>query len=744
MKRVVAALTVAALGGAAAVPLLPRDAGASSAVCSQPSISEMDVGGTPQQHGAVGAGVTLKGSGLNSIGCTTSVTINGGSVSNLQVSASQLNFTVSQALSGVVQVKLTDSSNNSNVDNNQLIYITDPTGSTLSTVSPVTGATDQLVGNNFNFNLGSGQEQYSATYQWGSNGSGGNCPGLPGPPSLADPQHINVPMPTQYCDGRVTVTLSAPCSNTGAACSGSTATRMSFALAATFDIAAHVTGLSGSGVAGSTESVNGSGFGSSMGSVSVNGVGTSVTSWKDTAVSFTVPAAATSGTVRVTRPYDGNQFSAGNLSVTATVSGLSQGKAAVGDTLSVNGAGFGTQQGTVSVNSTSASISSWSPTSIAFSVPDGATTGPVVVTTNGTNSPASTPTLTVVPKVTGITPAHAQAGSLIEVDGTTFGTQQGTVQVGGEAGQVTLWGDKQVLVSLPGDLRTGATTVTVSPPGTDSASAPFSIDAPPPPTASPTNPSSSSSSSGSSSSANSSASATPGIIQPNPAGPVIAHGPVAFVRPTPPPGPVSLRLDSAANQTDPGGSVKFTVTLIAFGKPVVGAPVDLLLVIEPGSDATIDPMHAVTDASGKVTGTIRLSKTAGDHIVLARSGIYSDEIRVVGRSATNAVATANQSGGGANPAATPPFLAVRSPVLWALISCLLLFGLGFGLNLMTSPAVAGAGSGGAAAAEDDRRRDLVGSMLAGMSVAREAIGAVAGLIAAAGAHAVGALRRGRS
>jgi hypothetical protein len=237
--------------------------------------------------------------------------------------------------------------------------------------------------------------------------------------------------------------------------------------------------------------------------------------------------------------------------------------------------------------------------------------------------------------------------------------------------------------------------------------------------------------------ANPGAKPTPGLILPDPGGPVIAHGPVQFVKPTPPPGPVSLRLDAGANQADPGNDVTFTVTLMAFGKAVVGAPVDLVLVIEPGRDASLDPTHAVTDDQGQVKGTIHLSKTPGDHIVLARSGIYSDEVRVVGRGATTA-ATAGRGVGTASTSSLPPFVSVRSPVLWALLACLLLFGAGFALNLVTAPTPAADGwSTVGANARRDAGYALRQTALGIGSAARYGVA----LIAVLSAHTFGALRR---
>lgn len=761
MKRLVASgVAVAGLAAAVVAPLAPRVVSAS--LCPQPSISEVDVQApgsgqsVPQQHGPVNSAVTLKGSNFTAFGCSPSVAIGNLGISNPSVTNSVITFTLSQVADGRITVTLTDSANSSISDPNGLIYITDPTGGALTNQSPTTSQGGvQMQGSHYNFGLQAGWEQFTATYAWTAGSSTGqSCPGSPSSASavsLADDSHLNVAIPSQYCEGAVTVTWSAPLSANNP--SGS---RMSATLpAANFDVAPRTSGIGGSSTAGGTATVSGSGFGGSRGSVTVNGTSAYVTSWNDTSVGFVVPSSASSGPVQLTRPLDGVTFSPGSLTVGATISGgPSPAKAAVGDTVTLSGAGFGqkSQQSAVTVNSTAATITSWSPTQITFTVPSGATTGPVAVSPNNGNSAPGTVNLQVIPRITGITPTHAAPGDVIEVDGTTFGTSQGTATIGGQPATVTLWGDTAVILQVP-NLSPGSSTVTVSPPSNDSATAPFTVDAPPPPptptpgTSSSSSGNQSSSQSGSQSSSStsksaSSASSTTSFIPPNPSGPVIAHGPVPFVHRTPPPGPVSLRFDSAANQADPGTTVAFTVTLRAFGKPIVGAPVDLLLVIVPGADATITPSHAVTDANGQVSGTIHLSKTAGDHIILARSGIYSDEIRVVGRGATVAVAT-GRTGTAAGPDTTPPLLAVRSPVLWALVTCLLLFGVGFGLNLVTSPAFAGAGAGAGVSGASVGARGFGGTLLGGVVMAGEAVRFVAGLGAVLVAHTVGTVRGAR-
>jgi hypothetical protein len=726
------------------VPLLPR--AVSAAFCNSPSVQSLS-----QQHGAAGATVTINGSGFSPGVCTLLVSVGAQSVPNPTTDGSHISFTAGAGWNGPVSVSLRDANGQSNTDNH-LIYVTDPTASGLDNSTPTVGATVHLQGGGFTFGnvMQPGWEQTSAVYRWTTGGSG-NC--ASGGAPVSDDSHITLQMPSQYCDGAVDVTISVPSDTTKTTAGDSS--RITFKLSAPFDIAPSVSGMSrSSAVPGQTVTISGSGFGNQGGSATLNGVN-APSSWTETSVVVTVPSTATSGALTLTRGADAKQFSPStSFGVNGSISGLSPGNAAaVGDTITVNGAGFGTQTGGVTIAGTAISPQQWSPSTIVFAVPDGLPPGgtTLAITTSGTNAPPAQ-SFTVLPRITGTTPAHAPAGSLIEIDGTTFGTQQGSVKVGGQDGTVTLWGDKSVLVSLPAGAAPGPATITLTPPGTSAtATAPFTVDDPPPPTSKPGGSSGGSSGGGSSSGSGGSAHNTPvpgtpgavvapnGLILPSDSGPIIAHGPVQFVKPSPPPGPVSLKLDAAANQGDPGADVPFTVTLIAFGKPVVGAPVDLLLVIEPGSDAKLNPAHAVTDAAGRVTGTIHLSGTAGDHIVLARSGIYSDEVRVVGRSATAAVASGRGGASADGGSPLPSLVSVRSPVLWALIACVLLFGAGFGLNLVTAPSVAGRPGAATATARSDRdRRAAVRDITAAAgSLARFG----AGMVAVVGSLALGALRR---
>jgi hypothetical protein len=75
---------------------------------------------------------------------------------------------------------------------------------------------------------------------------------------------------------------------------------------------------------------------------------------------------------------------------------VSPASGAVGTAVTIAGANFGSSQGssTVKFNGTTAAPTSWSATSIAVTVPAGATTGPVVVTVGGQASSGVTFTVT--------------------------------------------------------------------------------------------------------------------------------------------------------------------------------------------------------------------------------------------------------------------------------------------------------------------------------------------------------------
>src|SRR6202034_1860520 len=100
---------------------------------------------------------------------------------------------------------------------------------------------------------------------------------------------------------------------------------------------------------------------------------------------------------------------------------LSPTSGAVGAAVTVTGTNFGSTQGssTVQFNGTTATITSWSATSIKTTVPTGATTGNVVVHASGVNSNGSS--FTVYPSISSLSPTSAAIGASVTITGLNFG-----------------------------------------------------------------------------------------------------------------------------------------------------------------------------------------------------------------------------------------------------------------------------------------------------------------------------------
>ena len=147
-----------------------------------------------------------------------------------------------------------------------------------------------------------------------------------------------------------------------------------------------------SGLVDASVTIEGSNFGSQTGTVTFNGTTASTTSWASDEIQTKVPSGATTGAVVVRT--SGGQSSAG-VSFTVTlpapvISRLDPNSGLVDASVTIEGSNFGDRTGSVTFNGTTASTTSWDSDEIQTSVPDGATSGPVVVTTSaGHRAPGS-------------------------------------------------------------------------------------------------------------------------------------------------------------------------------------------------------------------------------------------------------------------------------------------------------------------------------------------------------------------
>jgi len=219
-----------------------------------------------------------------------------------------------------------------------------------------------------------------------------------------------------------------------------------------------------SGSAGTLVTITGHNFGTT-GTVTFNGTTANPISWTSTSITVPVPASASSGNVVVT--ISGLASNGVNFTFipSPSITSLSSTSAPVGASVTITGANFGSTQGTNSVtfNGTAATVTSWSATSIAVTVPPGATTGSVVVNASGVSSNGIAFTVLPTPSITSVSPTSGVVGTSVMILGTNLGSAQGTsaVSFNGTTATATSWSSSSITVAVPSGATTGSVTVTV-------------------------------------------------------------------------------------------------------------------------------------------------------------------------------------------------------------------------------------------------------------------------------------------
>lgn len=421
----------------------------------------------------------------------------------------------------------------------------------------------------------------------------------------------------------------------------------------------------------------------------------------NTAISVSAPGHYCDGPVllAITAPSDLNspntsplqlyKDTPGSIDVAASNVQLSSPTATAGGSVTVSGSGFGTN-GTANIGSAPAP-STWSDTSVSVSVPDTAVSNSVSLTRiDGAVIDAGA--LSVVARVDSVSPSSASPGSTVTISGGGFGVHAGTVALGSANMPVSSWSPTSISATVPSGAQTGAMTITpvdTSPPaGQPSLTVEQSIQI-----GSSGGPGSGGAA-GTGGNAHGAASSTPltpqqvqqvtsALSAPPPAlPPPVVGGPIPSLPPShPTSGPVSISLHTQSGTAAPGKTVPFTVTLRAYGKPVGNAAVQMVIAYKPGPDGSVTPTSGVTDANGQLRGVMHLSKTPGEMIVLARAGVVSDEVRVLGSTATAAKV------GGASGAGSTVLHALPIAVI---VLAALLLATGIGLRVALAM---GSGSG---------------------------------------------------
>jgi YD repeat-containing protein len=375
------------------------------------------------------------------ISCTTTANITMAATDRFYLwTGVNLTATSSTAFSGELDIEGTL---NGNFDS-QITLPTATGAPSVSSLTPNTGATGSAIviaGANFRSSQGSSTVTFN---------------GVTATASSWSTSSITATVPGTATTGTVVVTVG-----------GQASTGVAF----TVTSAPSITSLTpNTGAVGSSITIAGGNFGGSQGNggVKFNGTAATITSWSASSIVATVPAGATTGNVIVTAA--GGVASAGkSFTVTAapSITSLTPNTGPVGSSITIAGSNFGGSQGNGSVkfNGTTATITSWSASSIVAVVPAGATTGNVVVTAaGGVAASGVTFTVTPAPSISSLTPSSGAIGSSVTIAGTNFGPSQGngSVKFNGKTATITSWSATSIVATVATGTTTGNVVVTAA------------------------------------------------------------------------------------------------------------------------------------------------------------------------------------------------------------------------------------------------------------------------------------------
>ncbi|MBL0211438.1 MAG: IPT/TIG domain-containing protein [Holophagaceae bacterium] len=215
--------------------------------------------------------------------------------------------------------------------------------------------------------------------------------------------------------------------------------------------------------------------------VKFNGITATVSSNTSTQVVAAVPGGATSGFISVTTA-GGTATSIATFTVlppSPGITGFSPTSGLVGAAVSITGTHL-TGATAVSFNGTNApSFTVGSSTQITATVPLGATSGPIAVTTPGGTATSSTSFIVAVPAptITGFNPTSGVVGTSVAVSGTNF-SGASAVTFNGIAASFTIEDSTQLTATVPAT-ASGPITVT-TPGGTATSASSFTVTVPAP------------------------------------------------------------------------------------------------------------------------------------------------------------------------------------------------------------------------------------------------------------------------
>lgn len=214
-----------------------------------------------------------------------------------------------------------------------------------------------------------------------------------------------------------------------------------------------------SGTAGTVVTIRGNYF-SGATNVSFGGVAGTLGSVSDTLLTATVPTGAISGPISITTPGGTSSSSTSFIIVGAPmISSFAPASGPVGATVVILGSALAGAT-SVTLNGTAATIAANTDTSITVTIPEGATSGTIAVTTaGGTAVSSSAFTVIPAPTITAVSPLLGTPGTTVTITGTALGNAT-VVSFNGVAAVVSSDSSTRIVAIVPANASSGVIAVT--------------------------------------------------------------------------------------------------------------------------------------------------------------------------------------------------------------------------------------------------------------------------------------------
>lgn len=229
------------------------------------------------------------------------------------------------------------------------------------------------------------------------------------------------------------------------------------------------------GAPGTTVTINGTGFSSATQVKFGNSSPASFGIVNSTKITAVVPADAVTGSISVTAGATAS--SAAVFTVAPRVDTFSPALGNIGSSIQINGANFNTAAGQTTVRFggvAATTVNVTAPNLLFATVPSGAVTGPITVSTSaGTNTTTTNFVVSGTAVITGFSPAIGPTGSDIVISGGDF-TSTTAVKFNGTNAAFSVTAASQIHATVPSTATTGPISVT-TPNGTVTTTSNFVV-----------------------------------------------------------------------------------------------------------------------------------------------------------------------------------------------------------------------------------------------------------------------------